>query len=202
MTEPRDRLIARGGWAEDRLLNREGPPYGPLNSYSNVAYAIAGSVVAAVDGTAPAAALAVAMWLLATGSALYHGYKTLEANRLDWLGMFAVFGALVAHGYVPSASWLMLLGSVLLGGVYLYVTRKTGQVSFDLAMAVLLVAGSLPPAIHGTWGWLGASWGAFAVGYGLWQLDRRGSTIVGRYGHAGWHIFTALALGLLFFAQR
>lgn len=202
MTESRLQLIRRGGWAEDALLHRPGPPFGPRNTGSNAAYLVVGVLLAYYDQSQPAAALAVSLWVLGTGSALYHALKTKFANRLDRVGMLAVFGALAAHGLLPEsplASWLMLAVGVGLGGWFY---RAANQVPRDWWMAALLLIGSLPVALRGNWSGLGASWGVFAVAYACWHLDKHSSRRLGLWGHALWHVLTSAAIGLLFWAQR
>lgn len=200
MRETPERRRARGGWYEDLTLGRISPPFGPRNTVSNLAYAIVGVLVAATESTDAAAVFAVAMIILATGSALYHAEKTLEANRLDWLGMFAVFGAMVPHGWLPNwpgVPWLMLGVAMLLGWLYL----RQRRLYFDWAMGVLLVLSSIRPVWTGAWAGVAVAWAVFAVSYGLWRLDKAGSRWVGLWGHAAWHVGSAVALGLLFSAQ-
>lgn len=193
-----ERLRARGGWAEDAIRSRCAFPIGPANTYSNLAYAIVGTWLAWWYQDGAAAALAVALWLLAAGSALYHGYKTVHANRLDWLGMMSVLGALVAHGWLgayPWASWAMLGLGALAGGGYLAQRR----LHFDAVFAVGMLLAALPAYASP---WTYAALGLFALAYGCHWLDRRRSPLVGVYGHAAWHGLTALAAGVLFAAQR
>lgn len=200
MGESRERLIARGGWAEDRILDRSGPPYGPVNTWSNAAYAIVGVYVAWRYQDDASAALAVALWVLATGSALYHAYKTVWANRMDWVGMYGVFGAIAAHGWLaawPWASWVMLAAGAGVVAVY----RAQHWVSADLAMVALGIVGSIPVVWSGDRRLLAISWGLFALAYGVWHLDKARVRFIGRWGHAIWHVVAAIAIGVLFAAQ-
>jgi hypothetical protein len=201
MIESCERRIARGGWAEDLTRQSCQGMIGPRNTLSNLAYAVVGIWTAWRYQDSASAAFAVAMCLLATGSALYHAQKTLPANRMDWLGMMAVLGVLLAHGWAPHApaiGWLMLAGGGLAG--YTYLSQR--QLYFDDAVAAYFVVSSIGPAWRGQWLVLGISWLVFAVAYGVWQLDKRRSRWVGVWGHAIWHVLTAVGFGLLFQAQR
>ncbi len=203
MSESPFLLARRGGWAEDAALARSGPPYGPLNTYSNLAYAVVGGLLAWLDQGASGAAMAVAMILLATGSALYHSTKLLSANRIDWIGMYAVMGAATAHAWlpnVPAVGFLMLGAGAALSYWY---GKKLKWISADWHMAALMVLSTIPIYWRNDHrSLLLASWLVFAVAYACWHLDRRKSRLVGLYGHACWHLLTALAIGLLYWAGR
>ena len=202
MSEPQSQLIARGGWAEDRLLNRLKPPYGPRNTVSNLAYILVGTGLAWAYQDSSSAALAVSLWVLGTGSALYHALKDRIANRMDWTGMLMVFGSLAAHGFAPASPampWVMLGVSVLAALYY----RAQGWISRDWWMVVLGLVASAPVIVRAGWSVpLGLAWLAFAAAYGAWQLDKRGSKLVGLWGHALWHCATAIGIGLVYIAQR
>lgn len=115
----------------------------------------------------------------------------------------AVTGALTAHAFLPRSPvvpWVMCAVGGLLGWLY---ATEWRWLSRDWHMAALMVVGSLPPLVRGDHlPLLGAGWLAFGVGYACWQLDRRKSRWVGLWGHAVWHVATAVAIGLLFWAQR
>lgn len=174
---------------------------GPRNTISNLAYAVVGTYLAWKYQDSASAALGVALWVLATGSALYHAQKTLRANRLDWVGMYMVAGALVAHGLVPrlpGVSWAMLA----VGGAWVAYYGHQRWMSADWHIALAMVLGSIRPALSGHLGVVGWAWLAFAVAYGAWHLDKAHSRWVGKYGHAAWHVLTAVAIGLCFIAQQ
>lgn len=179
-----DKLRNRGGWWEDKLLKRTSPPFGPWNTYSNLTYALVGAIVA--WGRPDHAPFAVAMWLLATGSALYHSEKTIHANKLDWLGMFAVFGAVVAHAY-GFPDWVALALGGLLG--YGYLASK--RLHADAVIGTLLVVAALGPRTQHE----RLALGVFALSYLVSILDKQGLT--GRWGHGLWHCSSGIALGLL-----
>lgn len=194
---------ARGGWAEDAALHRCSWPIGPRNTYSNLAYVLVGLVVYARIESSAALAFYFAMTVLAIGSGLYHGHKTPWANRLDWVGMYMVFGALVVHAIVPLstiAPWIMLAFGA---GIAWYYTYELNGVALNAQMGAFLFLSLLPAAFGPTphYTLAGSAFAAFAWAFLLWQLDVRKSPLVGLWGHAAWHVFTALALGLTFLSQ-
>jgi len=195
-----DKLVARGGWAEDLTLKYCTFPIGPRNTVSNLSYAVIGAIVAAGWPSSASLAFALAMSFLAIGSALYHGFKTFKALQLDWAGMYAVFAAIAVHSMVPEsklAPWIML---VLAGALaYVYAYRLVG-VHLEAQMGVLLVVSALRPALMGHWLDVLVSLGFFVLAMGVWLLDRRRSAITGLWGHAIWHVFTAIAFGTMFLA--
>lgn len=196
------RRIARGGWAEDAEEGRCTFPIGPRNTYSNVAYALAAGGVVAWGSGDIRWVMAAALLLLALGSALYHGYKTIWANDLDWAGMYATLTVLVVNGMFPNAPGLAL-GAASIGIVL--VALFAFHTHFDAHMAILLAvaAGATmvtrPP--ERTLEVVG-SLCCFVVAYGVWQLDKQRHPAIGRWGHAVWHVLTAAAMMILFLAQR
>lgn len=201
MGEPRLQLIRRGGWTEDVFLMRMKPPFGPRNMWSNLAYGMVGIGLAFIYQDLSSSAMALSLILLMTGSALYHGYKTLYANHMDWLGMYAVFGALAAHGFAPEEdwiSWIMLGAGAVLGWIY---AEKMHWVSMDWHMGALLVVASVGPVLERHWPLLAISWGLFIIAFTIWHLDKAHHKLVGLWGHALWHILTAIAIGVMYVAQ-
>lgn len=204
MTESYEVLRRRGGWAEDAVAPDGRFPVGWRNTYSNLAYAVVGVVLAVADQGAAGAAMAVAMIGLATGSGLYHAYKTIHANRLDWaIGMYPVMGAATAHAWLPH---LPMVGFLMLGAgaaLSYWYGKKLKWISADWHMAALMVLTTIPIVWRNEHrDLLGLAWVVFAVAYACWHLDKRKSKLVGLWGHFWWHILTALAIGLLYWAGR
>jgi hypothetical protein len=143
--------------------------------------------------------MGAALCCLALGSGLYHGLKTPFANTLDWFGMYCVFGSLVVHGLAPSAPsiafWMAVTG-LLLALLFTYAIPK---VSLDVQMGLLFWFAALPIAIRGDWRVVLTILGIFVVAYGCQVADRKGWT--GRYGHAAWHVLTAIGIYLLYIGQ-
>lgn len=211
--EPLVTLWGRGGWWEALALRRLQPPFEPRNTWSNLAYAIVGVGAAWWYGLGESAVFAVAMVMLATGSALYHATKTLPANRADWMGMMAVGGVLVPHGWLPVGTlhaWVMLLVGGGMGLWYTYQSRtgpdgKPRRLHFDHVVAGMVALASVYPMIHGQWRLTLGAWGLFGLAYLCWQGDRRRWSplrVWGMWGHAAWHVLTAVAFGVLYHAQH
>jgi hypothetical protein len=175
-------LRQRGGWWEDELEARDGPPFGPRNTYSNLAYAIAGVLV-------PDPAFALAMAGLAVASGLYHATKEVWAHRLDIMGIYLVMGyvAGVALGLGPGAGL-----SVGAGIAVLFTAKLDESPGHDLFVRVGLLLGV---AMTRSAAWL-ASLALFSAAMMFWQLDQR-RVLVGRWGHAMWHVLTAAAIAVL-----
>jgi hypothetical protein len=197
-----DRRIARGQWGEDRLRNSCRWPVGPWNTASNLAYVVAGAVVYWQRPGAAAAVMALALVALGLGSAAYHAWKTLWANRLDHIGMYLVFGALPMYAMAPdhpATPWLMATTGIGLVVLFIYVSP---QVSMDIQMALLFWFSGLPALLLGDTLLAATGIGCFVVSYAAWHLDRRPTPALGRYGHAVWHLGTAAGIPLLFLARK
>jgi len=191
------RLIAKGGWAEDALRARCTPPIGPWNTYSNAAYALSGGWLYATQRDEGALVMALSLVVLALGSAAYHAFKTSFTNKLDWVGMYAVFGALVGHAYSanPMDSAMLAIGAGLTLP-YLF-----GAVGANALIGAGLVLSLLPALRYGTPWLAGLSMALFVVAYACWQLDLRRSPLVGKkYGHSIWHYLTGPAFVAMYLA--
>jgi predicted membrane channel-forming protein YqfA (hemolysin III family) len=196
-----DHLIRRGGWAEEALRPRCTFPIGPRNTWSNTAYIAVGATLLLTLGYTPqTAVMAGALTMLGIGSGLYHGFKTIWANRLDHVGMYLVFGALSVYGIMgrhAAAPYLMLVTGALLAGLFTY----TGiRASLDIQMGVLFYFTMLPAFVFGDAKLAGGALALFLLGFGAWQLDKRRSPLIGLWGHALWHLLTAPAIGMMYLA--
>lgn len=192
--------IYRGGWREERVLRRCAFPLAPRNTWSNVAYIVAGAWVLLFRTTLNDIAMALALILLGCGSAAYHGWKTIPTHRLDLAGMYAVFGALAIHGIVPEVTWAALPMALIGAGLAWRWAWAWKGMGLEEQMGLLLVVASLRPLILGPRGLILAGWALFVLAMGAWQLDRR-TTRLGLWGHAIWHILTAAAITLLYWGQ-
>jgi hypothetical protein len=194
----------RGRWAEARLRSCEkgigftGVPVEPFNTYSNLAYLAAGWILYQITRTPPSLVLALALTLLCVGSSMYHGTKTMWGARLDHAGMYAVFGALAVYGVAPLhpvIHWIM--AGVALGGGVGFAFVVPGDL--NARMGLLLGLMSIRAFLLGTPYLAAVSLGLFVLAFGAWLLDKRGK-LLGRFGHAIWHILTAGAITTMFSA--
>lgn len=139
------------------------------------------------------------MTLLAAGSALYHAFRTNDTNAIDIAGMFGVF-AYLALGSAPLAVGAWLVGAVLIlkrVPIPVHAIIGTGLVG------ALIRAGPEFAALY--------SLLLFVFSYVLWSVDRGELTLLGfkildlhpvtgLWGHAAWHVFTALAAYVMHYA--
>ena len=192
-------LRARGGWREDAALHRCAFPIGPRNTVSNLAYLLAGIWLLQVSDDPMRFAMAAFLCLLAVGSAGYHGTKRTFWNNMDWAGMYSTMTVLVIHGINPNVPGGWLGGfSVGIVGACLFAFQVK---HVDLLMGGLFLVAAIPPiARGGLWAVLPVVL-LFALGYLAWQADKRRWKFIGLYGHALWHVLTAVALALLFVVQ-
>lgn len=196
------KLQTRGGWAEDAAEGRCSFPIGPRNTWSNLAYPAVAVALLGVWTDPGTIVMAVALTVLGIGSGLYHGFKTRWANKLDWCGMYLVFGALSVHSFHPGNpnTWMaMALTGVLLAVLFSYVVAN--KVNLDVQMGLLLWFSALPVVLHGHIALVGTSMALFVAAFVCWELDLA-RHLVGRWGHALWHILTALAIGSMYAAQQ
>lgn len=196
MSEPCGQRIARGHWAEDAALRRCWFPIGPRNTWSNLAYLAAG-VYLLQRPTQSHLAMGLALVVLGVGSGLYHGFKTLWANNLDWFGMYMAMGTLVLHGLLPNAPgfafgavWMTAMAAAL----FAFAERH-----FDSHMAVLFVTALGATVFKGNIALAFLATLLFALGYAAWQADQ--ARLLKLWGHALWHGLTAGAMVALFLAQ-
>lgn len=193
------RLRDRGGWAEDAQNKRCTKPIGPRNTYSNLSYALAALWL--VDNSPDPLRFPMAAWLLllCVGSSGYHAFKTTFWNNMDWAGMYSTMAVLVIHGLKPDVPG-GLLGGFTVGavGAMLFAFQIK---HFDLLMGGLFAVAAIPPLWSGNQAVALLSVGLFALAFLFWQADKRRWKMVGLYGHAAWHVFTAAAMVALFVAQ-
>lgn len=198
----KERLRRRGGWQEDHLLGRCGPPYGPRNTWSNAAYALAGAAVWAAHPNPWAGfVLFLACLTLAIGSGLYHAFKTPGSNALDHFGMYAVFASLAVIGGAPEHPDVALFAFIF---AFVFAAWGTWwRIKSDLNTTVGVLLG-----ITSLWGFaLGdakatlAALLVYAFAYVLQRADQRHVPWLSGWGHAFWHVLTAVAIYLTALAQ-
>jgi hypothetical protein len=194
----------RGNWAEARLRHCEnglaatGIPVEPFNTFSNLAYFAAAIVVYRAFDTLPAGVLAASLTLLGVGSSMYHGTKAMWAARMDHAGMYAVFGSLAVYCVLPNhpAGPYVMLGAAAVFAIgFAFVMPGDLNARMGLLLILLSIRGYLLGRVFLST----LSLIVFAVAFAVWQLDKH-TTILSRFGHAIWHVFTAAAIALMFAA--
>ncbi len=196
--------LCRGGWNEGEMrgckhgYTKTGIPVEPVNTYSNLAYLVAGWVVYRTIGGGAALVFFCAMAFLCFGSALYHGVKTRWSARWDHGGMYAVIGGLgfyvMAAGHT-SDTWVMLVGAVL-SGVFL-AWFLDGHLLARMGLLMALVSVGVMTRGNAVLGWY--SLGFFVLATAVWLVDMK-TGVLGRFGHGIWHLFTSVALAIMFAA--
>lgn len=197
-------FLCRGGWHEGEIrgcqhgYEKTGIPVEPVNTYSNLAYLAAGWVAFRSIGGGSALVFFCAMVFLCFGSALYHGVKTRWSARWDHGGMYAAVGGL---GFYVMASghhwetWIVLIGAALSGAFLAWLLDGNLMARMGLLMALI----SVGVMTRGTesLGWY--SLGFFGLAMLVWIVDKY-TSVLGRVGHGLWHVFTAVALAIMFAA--
>jgi hypothetical protein len=201
MTDSWEVRCARGGWWEDALLQRQSFPVAPRNALSNLAYPLVGGLLYFSAPSWTSDIFALMLLVLGIGSGLYHWFKSAAANKLDHLGMYAVFLALVTYavaGPSPATPWLMLGFSAVGAPLFTY-RRKTANLNIPMGLTLGVCALiSLVPGAPGHAGLALASVGVFGLAFLCWRLDRTRKFLFPLWGHAAWHGLTAAAIGLMY----
>lgn len=175
-------------------------PVTPWNTWSNLAYPIAGLTHWALAPSWPAAVFALLQAGLGYGSYRYHKGPTPYTNRLDWSGMYATMGYAALFAWFPGEPWIALSGAIIAGIlVAFFVWRDRKKFThFDWHMGVLFLLAAVPGFLWGDRTAALVSTGLFALGFLAWQLER---TQVLDQGHGFWHCLTAAAQPLLLVAR-
>lgn len=213
-----------GNWHEEELAGcstgLHHVPQQPINTYSNLAYLAAGTLVHFHLDTGPSFVFAVTMTYLAVGSALYHATSTRWAGMLDVTGIYTVYSAVAVYAVVT-----LLIGEwkytpivmFVVAGVLASVLSRAGRprpadrprrgdrmrtvIAVSLGTAYLCVLVRMARTSQwDDWYPLAASLAAFVVAYVSWGLDRRRRFPITPWGHGVWHVLTAVASALVFYA--
>lgn len=196
---PCEVLQNRGGWAEDQLAGRCKFPIAPFNTYSNIAYLLAGIFAVTAKPNWAGIVFGLAMAFLAVGSALYHGTKEIWAAQLDHAGMYTVFTSLTIFLLSPTNPFIwtyMAVGATIVAWRLTYATKW--EALLYPMMGVFIVISTLAVILNGLWSFAVVSLGIFGIAYGIWWQDKKHTFLFPRLGHAVFHILTAIAILLLF----
>lgn len=204
-----------GGWHEAKLaecdITLRRVPQQPINTWSNLAYLAAGLVIQFTVGNDAAFVFAVTMTYLCIGSTLYHATSTGWAGVLDVTAILTVFPSIAiyaAAGYfrVANARGMPLVMFVAAGLIAFLLSKRANQymravIAISLSTSyVILLAYILKTDQWGLLWYLGGSLGLFVVGYVSWGLDKREKFPITPWGHGVWHVATAAASALVFYA--
>ena len=206
-------LQRRGNWAEDRLARRCTAPIGPWNTWSNLAYVLAGVALAAGVRTAPMFGMGTCLVFLGIGSGLYHAFKRGWAVKLDSAGMYATFAALsvLAVGVRGIAGMLAIFAA---GIAIVWALDYKLDLDTNPFVGLLLALALLGAIARGRLALGMVSLLIFAAAYIVWRIDKGlevpfvasipagPAPITGRWGHALWHVLTAAAIALMALGVR
>lgn len=196
--------LCRGGWNEGEIrgcymgYETTGIPVEPINTYSNLAYLVAGWVIYRIAGDGTALIFCVAMAFLCFGSALYHGMKTRWSARWDHGGMYAVMAGLTFYVLAAGHAYeteIVLVGIVLSGISLAWLLD--GYLLARMALLLALISVGVMTGGDAALGWTGL--GYFAGALVVWLVDKN-TRILWRFGHGLWHVLTAVALGYMYLA--
>lgn len=184
-------LVAAGGWQEDATLDRAGPPYGPRNTVSNLAYGLAGLGIYLARPSLETGILMAMCWMLMFGSGLFHAYKSRYSNDQDHVGMYMAFGALAAFG-LGLGPFAMCFVGFGVAWACTYVQRN-GYAKLDTQIGVLLALCLYPILRHDLKYGLAVIL-LYGVSYVAQRLDHAKSPLTSVWGHAIWHVGSAGAI--------
>lgn len=200
------RAIRASGWSEGVHWDTHGFPVEPLNTWSNLAYYLAGWVPALLDATPAALLFGIACTWLCIGSAVYHGAPTDRTQHLDHSGMYCAFAALVAYSIAPAEQHIaaLMIPAGLLGAV-LAPWGFPGRLNAMMGIALAVALGGA--VYRGTWWMAAASMAVFGVAaYLSLHLDKRLAAQLAdeaehgvgdeppHWLHGAWHVLTAVAI--------
>ncbi|WP_412068698.1 hypothetical protein [Rubrivirga sp. IMCC43871] len=194
-------------------------PQQPINTYTNAAYLAAGVFVAAWLGTPAAWVFALAMGYLCVGSMLFHAVSTHWGQMLDVTGIYAVFSATALYAVAewvlswgvgglapdgPIGAWLVALLMLVGAGLAVSLLAPRYRKDMEIKIGVLLVVAYAATLLHNlaVWPWVLASIGLFAVAYACWAADKARRFPIVPWGHGVWHLLTAAAAAVAFFAAH
>lgn len=205
-----------GGWWEEEL-NQCSPvlvmvPQQPVNTYTNLFYLTGGLFLAFHFNTLSSYVFSLTLLYLCVGSALYHALSTSWAGRLDVSAIYAVFSALTIYAGSrllnladPLVALIMfviaLLAAYLLTSMYNFRRNMAIKIGvflvmiYSLAVWNMLRSNNLQPKVY-----LIVSFILFVLAFIIWNLDKWRSFPFERWGHGLWHIFSAIAISILFYA--
>lgn len=209
-----DYVPCAGGWHEAELKScSQGLlklPQQPVNTYSNLAYLAAGLFTAIVLSKPPAYVFGATMVYLCVGSSLYHAFSTRWAGMLDVTGIYSVFSALAVYSaavLIGLPDWLMALLMFIIAGLAAYILSPRFRNNMHLRIGIFLGLAYALTLLHmglaaewGAWPYLLASFLLFALALLVWSMDKKRTFPLHRWGHGFWHVFTAAAAGLVFYA--
>ena len=202
LTEICKKLQARGGWWEDILANRCNFPIAPWNTFSNLAYVVAGVLAYVLNPTLAGLTMGLALTFLGVGSGLYHGYKTIQTAQLDHAGMYVAFTSLTIYNLSPTHPLIGPLMAIVASIVAwrLVYTPNWDKLLYSM-VGVFIAISTLSVALNGLFWYAVMGFSTFGIAYAIWWADKKRVFPLQRLGHAIFHVLSAGALLLLFIGR-
>lgn len=198
----------------------------PANTWSNLAFVVAGLAVAWRAGTPQgrlwphrllAPTLAVVIVLLGPASMAMHATQSSVGGRFDLLSMYLLAGFVVAYAWMRVlrrgagfflTTWLVVIlvcEVVENAGWRVAVVTSGANLAFGLALLAgivgeVLLLRRIEIQRNALWGL--ASVGTLALAFAIWNTAKTGSALCEPnsllQGHAAWHILDAVAAWFLY----
>lgn len=203
-----------GGWHEALFYGCETDlsvvPQQPVNTYSNLAYLAAGVFPGVLLETPAVYVFTFAMIYLFIGSTLYHATSTTWGGMLDVTAIYVVYSSLAVYAaavLVGSPEWLTPALMFVAAGAAAYVLSPRYHHNMHLKIGIflggayaLLLLRMVITEYWAPWPYLVCSIVTFALAFLFWRMDRQRVFPFPRWGHGLWHVLTAAASGLVFYA--
>jgi ABC-type Na+ efflux pump permease subunit len=116
---------------------------------------------------------------------------------MDWLGMYWVLFVLLFHESIGEG--LAFGPMVVMAGIAAFAFSFMVQARFDALMGVAAVGISAVNALIGNSLLAALGIMTFIVAYAFWNADK---SEIGLWGHANWHILSAVALLCAFLSRH
>lgn len=203
-----------GGWWEAELnqcgIGLVRVPQQPVNTYTNVAYLTGGLFLMFEINTLPTFIFFITTLYLCVGSCLYHATSTRWAGSLDISAMYALFSSLALYAASTLinleeslVALLMFVVGVLIGWLLRY--KYKGNMILKIGIFIVLIYSFLIwSMLHHSISLLNvyliSSFALYLVAFIFWILDKKRIFPIKRWGHGLWHILTAIAISMLFYA--
>lgn len=182
-------------------------PAQPVNTWSNIAFLIAGLFVFRKRKTVVGTWFAISCAVLGLGSGAFHSFMSNGGHFWDLVGMFLVFNFLAVYSmFVTHEMKNYVLAVVISAVLSLVMALFIADLSSTLILGVAsltLVVHLVLAAINGRikWKQIGLALLPFAVAFVFRQMDVAGVWCDPQsiyQGHGVWHIFAAIGIYAMF----
>jgi hypothetical protein len=164
-----------------------------LESYSNLAYNIAGIVALLVYNDV---LVCLAFQALGIASFTFHYHKTKPIYLFDWWGMAFINTVLAGYHFNSTTAWVLL---IIWHVFYSYVLMGRNGVYIEVAMSSII---SLIAIVYAT-GWLngGCILAIFLIAIWIRSKDKDPKQAIFHDSiyHSAWHVLTAVGYYLAFY---